>query len=380
MTKGVLETGSLKEPSTDRLRRFFKKHIIFMRLVLVGCSIALSTGLAELALRVTWENPNVPKIIGVDYADYIRLQIANRNNSWDARGLYAGADIIRFRTDGDGAIIGLQRPGLPVAHFYGGSTTETGAVNEGSRWPELIETVSARNFGLAHNNMINNYSNFRFHLDTMPAPSEAFFMEAANDLVFSEEEYLNTRPPKKPHRWFRVYLYDFLRVAYQNIQGGRLRPVDYFRKNPVLERQKNQPKLSDEEFQEYVNKILIPSLERREHLIDEIITLGRRYSVKVTFLTQPNSYRQDFFPFEGVDLRTYPQLGNKLFSLSQCARILKMANESTRLVALRNGAAVIDVASAFEAQVPDALFYDNFHYTEIGSRFFAKVVNAERAR
>lgn len=267
-----------------------------------------------------------------------------------------------------------------MAHFYGGSTTETGAVTEGARWPELIETVSARNFGLSHNNMINNYLNFKFHLETMPRPpAEAFFMEAANDLIFSEEKYLNTRPPAQQGRLFRIYLYDYLKIAYQNAQGDRVRPVEYFRNNPVLQKQKTQPRLSDDEFKDYVGKILVPSLEQRAQIVEKIISLGHHYGVRVTFLTQPNSYRTDFLPYQGADLRTYPHLGDKLFTLAQCAQILRMTNDSTREIALGGGANVIDVAKAFETQDnPGALFYDSFHYTEIGSRFFAKVVNAER--
>jgi hypothetical protein len=351
-----------------------------MQTLLLVATLVVGLAAAEVVLRLTWTDPRDQRPVGQDYKLYVRLQAPNQNLSTDLTGLYAGAGVVKFRTDADGAILGRRNPGLPLAFFYGGSTTENGVVSEGQRWVEQIQGVDARNFGLAHNNLINDYANFKYHLETGQRPSEAFFMEAANDLIFSAMTpgALNSRPKKQGSR-FRIYLYDLVQTTLNSVRISSAPMRDYWRGDPYLLEQKRLPTLPDAAFEQYAAAILTPTLQRREQTIGNIVALGRRYHVKITFLTQPNSYRRDFRPFEGVDMRTYPRLNGKMFTLEQSAALVEMTNQSTVRTAIADGASAIDVAGAFESQDPGPLFYDSFHYTPAGSRFFASVVNQARA-
>lgn len=56
-------------PAAQRFRDFMHTHVFFMRLVLFGAAAMLSIAIAEVALRATWFNPHIPRVIGADYAD-----------------------------------------------------------------------------------------------------------------------------------------------------------------------------------------------------------------------------------------------------------------------------------------------------------------------
>lgn len=358
----------------------FKRRPRLMQLVLLIMTLALGLVAAEAALRIAWHNPKDERPVGENFGLYVRRPPPNFSAASDLTGLFEGAGKVMYRTDENGAVVGPHHPGLPLVHFYGGSTTENGVVSEGQRWVDLLPGIDARNFGYAHNNMVNNYANFKYNLEHLPKPSEAFFMEAANDLVFSAmtPDELNKKPSKLPSS-FRIYVYDFARILIDQlkVKSGPLR--DYWRNDPYLKAQSQLAWLSQAEADTYLKTVLTPSLKQREDVIRAICALGRQHNVKITFLTQPDSYSPNFHPYEGVDMRTYPRLNGKMFTLEQSALLVKLTNDSTAAVAEAEGANVIDVAAAFKAQVPGPLFYDSFHYTELGTRFFASTVQAARA-
>jgi len=368
-----VEPGAAPRPSV------FLRRPRLMQAMLLLVTLALGLISAEVMLRLTWKDPKAERPIGEDYALYVRLQEPNRTALDDLTGLYAGAGKVLFRTDAHGAVLGPHHPGLPLVHFYGGSTTENGVVTEGQRWVDQIQGVDARNFGLAHNNLINDYANFKFNLEHGPRPTEAFFMEAANDLVFSAftPAQLNGKPVKTPSR-IRIYVYDFARQLIDNMSVSSKPFAEYWREDPYLLAQRHLTWLPDADFDNYVKTVLEPTLRQRENVIRAIAALGRQYRVKITFLTQPDSYVPNFHPYEGYDLRTYPRLNGKMFTLQQSATLVRLTNESTMATARAEGDQAIDVAKAFESQDPGPLFYDSFHYTPVGSRFFASVVNAAR--
>lgn len=350
-----------------------------MQAVLLLATLGLGLITAEVALRLTWKDPKAERPVGEDYALYVRLQTPNASGVSDLTGLYAGAGNVVFRSDANGAVLGPHHPGLPLVHFYGGSTTENGVVTEGQRWVDLIQGVDARNFGLSHNNLVNDYANFKFNLEHLPRPTEAYFMEAANDLLFSafSPADLNDKPVKRPAK-IRIYVYDFVHELADHVRISSKPLVYYWRNDPAISEHRRLAALSDPEFNTYVATVLEPTLRRREQVIRSITALGRQYHVKVTFLTQPNNYRPDFHPYEGYDLRTYPRLNDKTFTMQQSATLIRLTNESTIATARAEGDQVIDVAAAFDKQDPSPLFYDEFHYTPAGSRFFASVINAAR--
>ncbi|HEY1749696.1 MAG TPA: hypothetical protein VGG29_00410 [Caulobacteraceae bacterium] len=368
------------EPAASARASIFKRRKHLMQAVLVLVTLALGLVTAEVLLRLTWADPKAERPVGEDYGLYVRLQQPNSSAVNDLTGLYAGAGKVPFRTDANGAVLGPHHPGLPLVHFYGGSTTENGVVPEGHRWVDLIQGVDARNFGLAHNNLINDYANFKYNLEHLPPPTEAYFMEAANDLVFSAltPAQLNDKPTKQPSK-IRIYVYDFGRELLDHLQVSSKPLRDYWRADPYLNAQRHLTWLSDADFNTYVATVLTPTLEHRERVIRAIAALGRQHHVKITFLTQPNDYRPDFHAYEGYDLRTYPRLNGKMFTMQQSATLIRLTNESTMATASEEGASVIDVAKAFESQDPTPLFYDSFHYTPAGSQLFAGVVNRARA-
>jgi hypothetical protein len=365
-------------------------RLIVMPLLLLALAGALCIGTPELLLRLAWHNPNVPEIIGLDYPGYIRLQDPNGNSDYDTRGLYADTERVVFRTDANGRIVGSPRQGQPIADFYGGSTTESRYVREGSRWPDLIGTVSARNYGLSGNTTIDNYYNFKFNLLRIrPLPKEAFFMEAINDfrvrsyfLLDGYPEHWDGASNKKreePRRRFRIYLYDFVRFAVPSLSRS-YRVVDYYENRVKQAEAKLLPVMSDEEFEADGQRALEPFLAQRADAIEKIIELGRQHEVKLTFLPQPNSYRVDFKPYRGLDLRLFPDINGKRLTIKQSAKVFEMINDNTRQAALRNGAAFIDVAGYFERHPSSSLFYDQVHLTEAGSQLFAAAINEARAR
>lgn len=369
----------MTDVTTTKDKNLFTQRKRLMQTMLLLITLAVGILAFEVMLRLTWNNPKAERPVGEDYALHVRLQRPNQSILNDLTGLYAGAGKVAFRTDSNGAVIGPRHPGAPLVHFYGGSTTENGVVPEGSRWVDLINGVDARNFGLAHNNMMNNYANFRYNLDNLPHPTEAFFMEAANDLIFSAmtTDDLNGKPARQPSK-IRIYIYDFIRDIYNNISVSSKPLRDYWREDPMLKAQSQRSWLSEAEFETYRTTVLEPSLKRREDLIRNIVGLAKQHQVHPVFLTQPHNYTPNYKAYEGVDLRTYPLLNGKMFTKEQSAMLITMTNASTIATATAEGAEVIDVAKAFESQDPSPLFYDSFHYTAAGARFFASVVNAAR--
>jgi lysophospholipase L1-like esterase len=157
-------------------------------LLAASLSTALGLALAEIALRIGWQNPYAEELPETT----LTLPIAHggTNRCFSRGEIAAGLARACFRTDARGYVLPsrrFQKPNATVA-FLGGSTTECYAVAEGLRFPALastlleangwqVDTLNAGRSGNTSHDALNVLLN---HV-VADAPDVAVFMEATND-------------------------------------------------------------------------------------------------------------------------------------------------------------------------------------------------------
>jgi lysophospholipase L1-like esterase len=369
---------------------------------LVALTLALSTVGVEAILRAFWHNPFAIQPIGAHYNDYLRLHPPFQKLKYDATGLYAGAHQVTWRTGARGELLGPPAAGgKQLVYLLGGSTTECEFIDEGKRWPGLLDVGHVINFGVSGNSTVDSYFNLKFLLaGTYPRPDRIVVMEAINDIGFwdameperwrqlhgerasnSAESiaYWNNLP------WVDRYLYAgaFVHLHHKSIVNKllpRAEPGSF--STSVLEgvrrkvvREGSVPLISKKMLDKFYKDSLPRFLTDRARVLELLVHLANSNGIKVTFLTQPNSLRSDYHPQHDIDLRLPTQIYGHRLSLDDTARILRAVNSNTVRTAQDLGAEVFDMADAFEKLDPTPLFYDEVHLTAEGAKVFAFILN-----
>lgn len=343
--------------------------------------IALISGLAgEVFLRVFWRNPYSEQPIALDYSGFVRLQLPNVDVQYDVTGLYPGRSTVRFRTGEDGRVLHAKSNSGPVVNFYGGSTTENRYVPEGSRWPEVIPRIEARNWGVSGNHLLDSYLNFQFHLEKMPPPDYVVFMHAVNDFsarnVFEVAQYVKTMGQSRRSNQRvgeRLYLFDFGKNFYE-IWFGVSNVKEKIRQNFTVSTVKA---IDEKGYQEFRRGRILPFLENRTKVLENLLHLAESRKIKMVLVTQPHAYGSNYIPRVGEDLRDLPVIdGGYYLNYEQMGRVLDLINENTRHFAKSYRVPLIDVDRAFDALDVSDLFYDGVHYTEKGSLTFGRIVSS----
>lgn len=342
--------------------------------------IALVSGfVGEVFLRVFWSNPYSMQPLALDYAGFIRLQLPKVNVQYDVTGLYPGRSVVRFRTADDGHVLSEQPSSGPIVYFYGGSTTESRYVPEGSRWPEIIPRIDGRNWGVSGNHLLDSYLNFKFHLERMPPPKYAVFMHAVNDFsarnVFDIEQYIKTMGQRRSNQrtGARVYLFDFGMNLY-SIWFGVSNVKEKIRQTSSIS---NYKFMDEQGYQEFLRNRIKPFLENRTKILTSLLRLAESKKITMVLITQPHAYGSNYIPRSEEDFRTLPAVDDGYFlSFKQMGQILDLINENTRNFAKLNQVSLIDASSVFDTQDVSEFFYDGVHYTERGSLALGRIVSS----
>ena len=353
-------------------------------LVLLLVTSAMTLACAEIFLRLAWTNPYVV-VAPRPGADFVALQRPHQRFVYDVRGVYEGADYVLFRTGPHGEVVGPARPGLPVAWFFGGSTTESRYVREGVRWPDLIEGVSPVNYGQSAKAVPDTYFNLKYLLTIQEPPADVFVMHAINDLAKRERFTLREWPalpfnvePPRPLIFTTSSVAAFARVIGVHLHA---RVFGETRLAAILAsgmEESKAPLITPAEFERVVADEMPRFYDERAAIIADLVALARRHGVRVTFLTQPDAYLPGYRPVNGRDFRGSIRLRGQSLTVEQSRRILDLVNAHTKRVAPPLGARVIDVREAMARHDPSELFFDSVHYTERGGRLFAQIVNEAR--
>jgi hypothetical protein len=352
--------------------------------------VFLLFAVTEFLLRLFWNNPYVQKNTG---SEYTRFHQKGLTAFGRIERLYRDGGKIRFAIDENMAISdGSVEEQFKSAIALGGSTTECGLVPEGLRWPDLL-TLPTLNYGVAGNTSIDGYYNLRYLVEKkFMNITDIFLMYVTNDLraflrkgsdTFTLERW--SEPPVTPLSLFdnskqevlfgfRVQdssLLSFINFHFRNI--GELRNF-YKTYLSFRKTQDTLGQLTQDEFASFLRNLRLNFLPKRISVYTEIDSFAKRHGVNLIFLTQPNSYREDFRAFHH-DLRLFPVYNNKKMTLEQAARVMEILNDQNRELARALNRQLIDTEACFSSLDPGPLFYDSIHYTVRGSRQFAECVN-----
>ena len=106
----------------------------------------------------------------------------------------------------------------------------------------------------------------------------------------------------------------------------------------------------------------------------EMKNISQSNNFKIIILTQPSSYYKNFKAYQ-YDLRTKPIIGGKTLTIEQAYNLFKFYNELTIEVAQSLNLSFVDINKCFDKKNTSDLFYDSFHFTVKGSKYFAKCLN-----
>ncbi len=375
-------------------------------LLMVLASLIIGLLLSEGAVRMFWQNPylDVKNSLKIDFA-FKRQYLPNKNLVFNISGLYEGAKKSLFRTGRQGEVLGKNQSRSPTVLFFGGSTTESRYVNEGSRWPELVSGIRAVNVGYSGNGLGDSYNNLHYWLEYMDvAPEEVFIMHAVNDIslralyieaydsksgIFDQNHWSMFRQrTDKPREtlvvspWVkRSSILALLFYSGQNwlAEESDLKVLSSYIKS--AQRNRKEQSISEQEFRLHYDKDITFALEAREKVFSSMVLLAKSRGSKVTLLTQPHAYTSRYSHFTDEDIREYPIYygeSPKNFTLQQTAYLMSKYNEQTRLMAVELGVELIDLARGFELYPPGELLYDSIHMTDQGSKLAAKIINEHR--
>ena len=346
--------------------------------------------LLELGLRLLWTNPY---LLYGGFDQPFRLH--EPGLLFYARvddDLYPGVHRIRFAVDRRRAISAGEE-GDRVARraiALGGSTTESGLVPEGRRWPDLLRSP-AYNFGVAGNSSLDSYHNLKYLLETRAVEvDDVLIMHAVNDLrsflagrmteidEWSPEPLANvlgTADQAEQPILFGLRVKDSALLSFIRYQSNNLRGRSYF---PSYLRQRaaqdGLPGLSEESFAALMHAVQSELLPRRRQVYARIAELARGAGARLLLLTQPHAYHERFWP-RGVDLRLFPVYQGQKLTLAQAASLLEALNRQTRQLAGDLGAQLIDLDACFDGGDLATWLYDSVHYTPAGSEKLAECVD-----
>ncbi len=272
---------------------------------------------------------------------------------------------VRLRTDARSYYlpsVRFEKPDVTIA-FFGGSTTECGAVKEELRFPALVsrraekQGIDVNVLNVAHSgNTLHDSINVLLNHVVLDRPDIAVVMHASNDIGVLREY-----PDYGPRMARPLDASDFLRWVKQWASGhswfvARMRyaiaEMEGMGVKPVLMREQNV--LPDSAFpeQQYRNRVRA------------FVALARSLDIEPVLMTEP-----------------YAQFRTNLTPEWKNDTVQDEANRVLRGVGSESGVLVIDLMAHMQATVPDfnepmAVFYDAIHFTDRGSQVVGEYIAA----
>ena len=341
-------------------------------LKLLSVNLILIFLLTEIMLRALWQSPYVSSYDGA-YFHEPNQEILFKNIS----KIYGEEETVSFRTTRFGNVIGPKGFEEIIENDFaialGGSTTESALVPENKRWPDLVR-LPTLNFGKSRLNSSHTKENLKYLLkDYGLKPKKVFVMDGANNLSV----FLSKGPDALQNTDAKQSLYRLiLKTSYSSaLLWSYIKSYDYltFYKTQVALNQKI-PLIKDAELEEFWILEKKTILRSQEEVFKALKDIGGK-DVPIFILTQPHSFEEYYKP-ETVDLRWTPVIKNKRLSILQSKWLVDLYNQTTREAAKNVGLESIDISSCFQKEPINGIFYDSFHYTEKGSRLFAKCLSS----
>ena len=332
------------------------------RNVLALClAIVIALGLAELGLRLVWQNPF--RYEAPDHLLKIRMHHPHTDYIFNRSIVTPEHPWVRLRTDARSYILPsfqYQDPDATIV-FLGGSTTECSAVQEDLRFPALVSRLLAQR-GLKVNTLnaarsgstLHDVLNVLLNHVIADRPDVAVVMEASNDIGVLKEDASYQSRMGAP-----VAIVDFakwsLQVASSKLYLAALvrasaNVEQFLTSDPTKDWRHHQPTLQQSSVHIYRQRL------------KAFVHLCRSFDIQPVFMTQPFSGSTNALTPNWVDRTAQDQF-----------------NAVIRTVGEEEGVPVIDLVSYLQEQVPDwnkpmEIFYDAIHVTDKGSQVYAQYI------
>ncbi|MBI2500855.1 MAG: hypothetical protein HYW02_05205 [Deltaproteobacteria bacterium] len=94
---------------------------------------------------------------------------------------------------------------------------------------------------------------------------------------------------------------------------------------------RSYPVMTEEEFQSLIERMETPLLAALQGVFNRMQILASSNEARLILITEPDSFRSDYHPWRGDDLRAYPLHRGKRCSVEQAGRLMDLYLASRRL-------------------------------------------------
>ena len=341
---------------------------------IITINILVFLFLFELLLRFFWDNPYVPFDDKVYFhKPFVSYEFTNISQLYDYKKK------IKFRTGKYGNIINKKKINIQKNQTYalalGGSSVESALVPEGLRWPDLL-SIQTFNFGKSRLNSSHTVENLKYIFKNYDLePKYIFIMDGVNNL--SNYITYGENGLSSPEYSTNKNIIKFIRKNYYT----SALIIDLIKKNNIFIFYKTDTERRNKleihtnaflsEFIKLNKKMMFDSLQSK---FIEMKNISQSNNFKIIILSQPTSYYKNFKAYE-YDLRIKPIIDGKTLTFDQAYTLFRFYNELTKEVAQSVDLNFIDISKCFDKENTSDLFYDAFHFTVEGSKYFAKCLN-----
>jgi len=341
---------------------------------IVTINVLVFLFLFELLLRFFWNNSYVPFDDKVYFhKPFVSYEFINISQ------LYDYEKKIILRTGKYGNIINKKKIGIQKNQTYalalGGSSVESALVPEGLRWPDLL-SIPTFNFGKSRLNSSHTVENLKYIFKNYDLkPKYIFIMDGVNNL--SNYITWGENGLSSPEYSTNKNIIKFIRKNYYTsaLIIDLIKKNNYFLFYKADTERRNKLAIHKDfflsEFIRLNKKKMFNSLQSK---LIEMKKISQSNNFKIIILTQPNSYYKNFKAYQ-YDLRTKPIINGKALTIEQAYNLSRFYNELTKEVAQSVNLSFIDINKCFDKKNTSGLFYDSFHFTIEGSKYFAKCLN-----
>ena len=330
--------------------------------------------LFELLLRFFWNNSYVPFDDKVYFhKPFVSYEFTNINQLYDYKKK------IILRTGKYGNIISKKKINIQKNQTYalalGGSSVESALVPEGLRWPDLL-SIQTFNFGKSRLNSSHTVENLKYIFKNYDLkPKYIFIMDGVNNL--SNYISYGENGLSSPEYSINKNIIKFIRKNYYT----SALIINLIKKNNIFlfykadtERRKKLEIHTNAFLSEFIRSNKKKMFDSLQSKLIEMKNISQSNNFKIIILTQPSSYYKNFKAYQ-YDLRTKPIIGGKTLTIEQAYNLFKFYNELTIEVAQSLNLSFVDINKCFDKKNTSDLFYDSFHFTVKGSKYFAKCLN-----
>jgi lysophospholipase L1-like esterase len=317
--------------------------------------------LAELALRIFWNNPYSGT--GTDHVLKLRHHHPGIDQRINREQIDPEIPVVRLRTNNRGYIepaVRFEQPDFTIV-FMGGSTTECLAVQEDLRFPVLVSKMLeakglkvnclnfARSGGTLHDS-INVLLNHVIH----DRPDVVVLMHATNDIGILKRDKDYRSRQGSPVSASQMAKYFLQSLSSSSSLFGMLRQAA-----TVADIEEPDP----EQFERF-REIPEPGpFAARLRIFTEMC---RAFGISPVLMTQPQVSR----------------LQNELTPAWSDPSAQNVFNRAIREVGEQAGAEVIDLAAMVAGYADDMeelkrIFYDGSHVTDYGSQVYARIISQQ---